>query len=217
MIYRRKIMMLMQNQALIVVDVQNGFCPGGNLAVPRGDEVVPIINALAPHFENIIITQDWHPENHHSFAQNHPNKQPYDRIMLDYGPQILWPSHCVQGSADAQLHPNLTLPTAQLIIRKGFHAELDSYSAFVEADQRTKTGLCGYLRQRQIDTVFVVGLATDFCVAWTAIDAVKLGFNCFVIEDACRGIDLEGSLDKAWQQMEQCGVNRIQSAQILTL
>lgn len=202
------------NSVLIVVDVQNGFCPSGNLPVPNGDEVVPIINSLAEQFSNIVITQDWHPHNHISFADNHPNKRPFDYIELEYGSQVLWPSHCVQGSVDAQLHPDLKLSHAQLIIRKGFQPQLDSYSAFLEADHRTATGLSAYLQQRQIDTVYIVGLATDFCVAWTALDAAKLGFNTFVIEDACRGIDLDGSMDKAWQEMEQHGVNRIQSEHI---
>ena len=200
-----------KNTALIVVDVQNGFCPNGNLAVPSGDEVVPIINQLATHFQNIVFTQDWHPADHISFAENHVDKQPFDTIELDYGTQVLWPTHCVQGSQDAELHPDLDIPTAQLIIRKGYHHHIDSYSAFLEADQQTSTGLAGYLQARGIDTVYVVGLATDFCVAWTAMDATKLGFDSYVIEDACRAIDLNGSLENAWQAMHDAGVQRIAS------
>lgn len=205
-----------KNIALIVVDVQNGFCPNGNLAVPNGDEVVPIINQLAKHFQNIILTQDWHPADHISFAENHVDKQPFDTIELDYGTQVLWPTHCVQGSQDAELHPDLNIPSAQLIIRKGYHQHIDSYSAFLEADQQTSTGLAGYLQARGIDTVYVVGLATDFCVAWTAMDAAKLGFDSYVIEDACRAIDLNGSLENAWQAMSDAGVQRISSQDILT-
>ena len=204
-----------KNTALIVVDVQNGFCPNGNLAVPSGDEVVPIINQLATHFQNIVFTQDWHPADHISFAENHVDKQPFDTIELDYGTQVLWPTHCVQGSQDAELHPDLDIPTAQLIIRKGYHHHIDSYSAFLEADQQTSTGLAGYLQARGIDTVYVVGLATDFCVAWTAMDAAKLGFDSYVIEDACRAIDLNGSLENAWQAMRNVGVQRISSQDIL--
>lgn len=203
-----------KNAALIVVDVQNGFCPNGNLAVPNGDEVVPIINHLAKHFQNIVFTQDWHPADHISFAENHVGKQPFDTIELDYGTQVLWPTHCVQGSQDAELHPDLNIPSAQLIIRKGYHQHIDSYSAFLEADQQTSTGLAGYLQSRGIDTVYVVGLATDFCVAWTAMDAAKLGFTSYVIEDACRAIDLNGSLENAWQVMRNAGVQRISSQDI---
>ena len=200
---------MQKNAALIVVDVQNGFTPGGNLAVANADEIIPNINEISTYFENIIITQDWHPEDHISFAQNHANKNPFDTVELDYGTQVLWPSHCVQGTHDAELHPNLKLPTAQLIIRKGFHRHIDSYSAFMEADHKTTTGLSGYLKERAIDTVFVVGIATDFCVAWTAIDAVTLGFKTFVIADATKGIDLNGSLQQAWQDMLEAGVHRI--------
>lgn len=201
-------MMNRNSNALIVVDVQNGFTPGGNLAVAHADEIVPSINRLAQFFDNIIITQDWHPADHISFADNHPGKKPFDTIELNYGTQVLWPAHCIQGTADAELHPDLDLPTAQLVIRKGFHQQIDSYSAFMEADGQTKTGLAGYLTERGIDTVYVVGIATDFCVAWTAIDAVKLGFNSYVVVDATRGIDLNGSLQHAWQHMLQQGVQR---------
>ncbi|MBD8009602.1 MULTISPECIES: bifunctional nicotinamidase/pyrazinamidase [Acinetobacter] len=200
---------MQNNIALLVVDVQRGFTPGGNLAVANADQIIPNINQLGQHFKHIILTQDWHPDNHISFADNHPGKAAYDSIQLDYGTQVLWPKHCVQGTLDAELHPDLNLPQAQLIIRKGFHEQIDSYSAFMEADRKTMTGLAGYLRERGIDTVFVVGIATDFCVAWTAIDACKLGFKTYVIADATKGIDLNGSLQHAWQDMLSHGVKRI--------
>ena len=200
----------MQNNAvLLVVDVQRGFTPGGNLAVANADQIIPNINVLGQYFNNIVLTQDWHPENHISFTDNHPGKAVYDSIQLDYGGQVLWPSHCVQGTADAELHPDLHLPKAQLVIRKGTHAHIDSYSAFLEADQKTTTGLAGYLKERGIDSVFIVGIATDFCVAWTAIDASRLGFKTYVISDATKGIDLHGSLQHAWQDMLAAGVKRI--------
>ncbi|MFV5490347.1 bifunctional nicotinamidase/pyrazinamidase [Acinetobacter sp. ASP199] len=205
----------MQNAALIVVDIQRGFTPGGNLAVAHADQIIPNINRLGPYFDNIVLTQDWHPENHISFAENHSGKTPFEMIQLEYGPQVLWPSHCVQGTEDAELHPELDLPQAQLVIRKGFHPHIDSYSAFMEADQKTSTGLAGYLRERGIDTVFIVGIATDFCVAWTAIDARKLGFQTFVISDATKGIDLNGSLQHAWQDMLAQGVKRIYMKDII--
>ncbi|MDM1344305.1 bifunctional nicotinamidase/pyrazinamidase [Acinetobacter pseudolwoffii] len=206
---------MQNNIALLVVDVQRGFTPGGNLAVANADQIIPNINLLGQYFQNIILTQDWHPENHISFADNHPAKAAYDSIQLDYGTQVLWPKHCVQGTVDAELHPDLNLPQAQLIIRKGFDSRIDSYSAFMEADQKTTTGLAGYLRERGIDTVFVVGIATDFCVAWTAIDACKLGFKTFVIADASKGIDLNGSLQHAWQDMLAHGVKRIYTKDIV--
>ena len=203
------------NSALIVVDVQNGFCPGGNLAVADADQIIPCINALGRVFQNIVITQDWHPATHVSFAANHAGKQDYEQIQLSYGEQVLWSVHCVQGTLDAELHPDLDLPKAQLIIRKGFHEQIDSYSAFMEADRKTTTGLAAYLKAREIDTVYIVGIATDFCVAWTAIDACELGFSTYVIEDATKAIDLNDSLEQAWQQMLAHGVQRIQSADIL--
>ena len=203
------------NSALIVVDVQNGFCPGGNLAVADADQIIPCINALGRVFQNIVITQDWHPATHVSFAANHAGKQDYEQMQLSYGEQVLWSVHCVQGTLDAELHPDLDLPKAQLIIRKGFHEQIDSYSAFMEADRKTTTGLAAYLKAREIDTVYIVGIATDFCVAWTAIDACELGFSTYVIEDATKAIDLNGSLEQAWQQMLAHGVQRIQSADIL--
>lgn len=204
-----------KQSVLIVVDVQNGFTPGGNLAVANADEIIPKINQLAQKFEHIVLTQDWHPDQHISFADNHPNKKPFETIELDYGRQVLWPKHCVQGTRDAEFHPHLNIPTAQLIIRKGCHQNIDSYSAFMEADRKTPTGLNGYLREHQINTVFIVGIATDFCVAWTAIDAAELGFDTYVIEDACKGIDLNGSLQQAWQDMSQKGVHRIEASSIL--
>ena len=203
------------NSALIVVDVQNGFCPGGNLAVADADQIIPCINVLGRVFQNIVITQDWHPATHVSFAANHAGKQDYEQIQLSYGEQVLWPVHWVRGTLDGELHPDLDLPTAQLLIRKGFHEQIDSYSAFMEADRKTTTGLAAYLKAREIDTVYIVGIATDFCVAWTAIDACELGFSTYVIEDATKAIDLNGSLEQAWQQMLAHGVQRIQSADIL--
>ncbi|TMG77198.1 MAG: bifunctional nicotinamidase/pyrazinamidase [Betaproteobacteria bacterium] len=200
--------------ALIVVDVQNDFCPGGRLAVQKGDEVVPVVNALAKHFENVVLTQDWHPPGHRSFATSHPGKKPFDTVKLPYGEQVLWPDHCVQGSDGAALHKDLSIAHAQLVVRKGWHREVDSYSAFLEADRRTRTGLDGYLDERGIERVFVCGLATDFCVAWTALDARKLRFGALVVEDACRAIDMQGSLAAAWEKLKKAGVRRIQSGDV---
>jgi nicotinamidase/pyrazinamidase len=200
--------------ALIVVDVQNDFCPGGRLAVQKGDEVVPLVNLLAKRFESVVLTQDWHPPGHQSFATSHPGSKPFDTVKLAYGQQVLWPDHCVQGSEGAALHKDLSVPHAQLVLRKGHHREVDSYSAFLEADRKTRTGLEGYLDERGIKRVFVCGLATDFCVAWTALDADKLGFAALVVEDACRAIDMQGSLAAAWEKMKKAGVKRIQSGDI---
>jgi nicotinamidase/pyrazinamidase len=197
--------------ALIVVDVQNDFCPGGRLAVQKGDEVVPLVNELAKRFENVVLTQDWHPPGHQSFANSHPGSRPFDSIKLAYGEQVLWPDHCIQGSDGAALHKDLAVPHAQLVVRKGWRKDVDSYSAFLDADRKTRTGLEGYLNERGIRRVFVCGLATDFCVAWTALDARKLGFDCAVVEDACRAIDMQGSLASAWEKMRQAGVARVQS------
>jgi nicotinamidase/pyrazinamidase len=197
--------------ALVVVDVQNDFCPGGRLAVQKGDEVVPIVNELARRFENVVLTQDWHPSGHSSFATSHPGTKPFDSIKLPYGEQVLWPDHCVQGSDGATLHKDLAIPHAQLVVRKGWRKDVDSYSAFVEADRKSRTGLEGYLDELGVERVIVCGLATDFCVAWTALDACKLGFDCAVIEDACRAIDMQGSLAAAWERMKKAGVARIQS------
>lgn len=197
------------NAVLIVVDVQNGFMPGGGLPVPRGEEVVPIINALSEKFANVVLTQDWHPAGHASFASSHASKNPYDVIKLPYGDQVLWPDHCIQGTHDAALHSDLYIPHAQLIIRKGFHAGVDSYSAFQEADRITSTGLAAYLKARGMEEVHVCGLATDFCVAWTALDARTAGFDVTVHEAACRAIDMNGSLANAWAQMSAMGVKRV--------
>ncbi|MEB3754494.1 bifunctional nicotinamidase/pyrazinamidase [Acinetobacter sp. MD2(2019)] len=200
-----------QRSALIVVDIQNGVTPGGHLAVAHADQIIPLVNQLALQFEHVVCTQDWHPANHISFAEHYADKQPFQSIELDYGTQVLWPSHCVQGTVDADFHPALNIQHAKLIIRKGTNPAIDSYSAFVEADRKTTTGLNGYLKECAVDTVYVVGIATDFCVAWTAIDAAKLGFQTFVIEDATAAINLNGSLANAWQAMEAVGVKRIKS------
>ena len=203
-----------KDSALIVVDVQNCFVTGGTLPVKGGEEVVPVINKLAGVFENVVVTQDWHTKGHASFASAHAGKKPFETTKMPYGTQVLWPDHCVQGTDDAALHKDLSLPTAQVIVRKGYHQSVDSYSAFTEADGKTPTGLGGYLKQRGIKTVFVTGLATDFCVAWTAMDARKAGFEVYVIEDATRAIDLNGSLAAAWKQMAAKGVKRIQSSDL---
>ena len=199
---------------LIIVDAQYGFMPGGGLAVADGDAVVPVINRIAPRFANVVLTQDWHPADHISFAANHPGRAPFETITLPYGEQVLWPTHCVQGTRDAALHDDLRVPQAQLIIRKGFHRDVDSYSAFMEADRRTSTGLAAYLKARGISTLYLCGLATDYCVAWSALDARAAGFEATVIEDACRAIDLNGSLARAWADMAAAGVGRVQSTDI---
>lgn len=202
------------DDVLVVVDLQNDFLPGGRLAVADGDKTIAPIQRLAQRFDNIVMTQDWHPADHVSFASQHPGKQPFETIELDYGTQVLWPDHCVIGSEGAAFAPELRLDGAQLIIRKGFHRAVDSYSGFREADRKTQTGLAGYLRERGLGRLFVCGLATDFCVAWTALDARAAGFEAFVVEDACRGIDTMGSLAKAWADMEAAGVVRISEADI---
>ncbi|WP_170419882.1 bifunctional nicotinamidase/pyrazinamidase [Ruegeria arenilitoris] len=191
--------------ALIVIDVQNDFCPGGALAVPNGDEIVAPINAMMPDFDAVILTQDWHPAGHSSFASSHPGKAPYDVVEMPYGPQVLWPDHCVQGTPGAEFHPDLRTD-ADLILRKGFRSAIDSYSAFFENDRTTATGLKGYLRNRGIDRLTLVGLATDFCVHYSAVDAARLGFDVTVRTDACRAIDLDGSLAAAEQAMSDAGV-----------
>jgi nicotinamidase/pyrazinamidase len=203
-----------EQDVLLVVDVQNGFVPGGHLAVGGGDEVVPVINRLARAFEHVVLTQDWHTPGHISFASSHPGKKPFETIALPYGTQVLWPDHCVQGTPDADLHPGLRIPHAELVIRKGYRRHIDSYSAFFEADGTTPTGLAGYLKERGLRHVVLVGLATDFCVAWSALDARKAGFAATVIEDATRGIDAGGSLAKSWQDMTGAGVKRAQSSMI---
>lgn len=199
---------------LIIVDAQYGFMPGGGLAVADGDAIVPVINRIVPRFANVVLTQDWHPADHISFAANHPGRAPFETITLPYGEQVLWPTHCVQGTRDAALHDDLRVPQAQLIIRKGFHRDVDSYSAFMEADRRTSTGLSAYLKARGIGTLYLCGLATDYCVAWSAQDARAAGFEATVIEDACRAIDLNGSLARAWADMAAAGVGRVQSTDI---
>lgn len=200
--------------ALLVIDVQNDFIPGGRLPVPEGERIVPLINRLARQFKQVVIAQDWHPNRHISFASSHPGRQPYEIIQLPYGPQTLWPEHCVQASAGAEFHPELDLPHAQLIIRKGCNPDIDSYSAFLEADRSTTTGLAGYLKERGVDTVYMVGLALDFCVMFSALDARAAGFNACVVVDACRAIDLDGSLAAAIARMQEAGVGLIQSSDI---
>ena len=200
---------------LVVVDVQGDFLPGGSLAVADGDAVVPLINVLAKKFTNVVLTQDWHPANHISFASQHPGKAPFETIELDYGTQVLWPDHCVWGSRGADISADLDIPQAQLIIRKGYTRAIDSYSGFQEADRQTLTGLAGYLNERDVDRLYVVGLATDYCVGWTAIDAAAAGFDVTVIEDATRAIDNAGSLARAWDDMAEAGVERLQSKDIL--
>ena len=203
------------DDVLAVIDVQNCFLPGGTLPVPDGDKIIPIINRLAPAFRHVVITQDWHTPGHISFASSHPGKKPFETVTLPYGTQVLWPDHCIQGTADAEVHKELRIPHAQLIIRKGYRQHVDSYSAFLEADRTTKTGLTGYLQERGFKRVFLVGLATDFCVAWSALDARRSGFDALVIEDATRGIDAGGSLGKAWTDMTSAGVRRITSSELL--
>lgn len=202
------------SDALLVVDVQNDFLPGGALAVAHGDEIVPLVNQIAERFAVVVLTQDWHPAGHASFASSHPGKRPLQKMRMPYGEQVLWPEHCVQGSAGAAFAAGLDIPHAQLVIRKGHHQKMDSYSAFLEADRRTKTGLDGYLRSRGVKRVFCAGLATDFCVAWTALDARRFGLQAAVIEDACRAIDTDGSLDAAWKAMKKAGVRRLSSASL---
>jgi nicotinamidase/pyrazinamidase len=200
--------------ALLVIDVQNCFLPGGSLAVKDGDQVIPVINRLAKGFANVILTQDWHTAGHISFASSHAGKHPFEVIDLAYGKQVLWPDHCVQGTDGAALSKDLSIPQAGLVIRKGYHKDVDSYSAFTEADGKTTTGLAAYLKARNLQRLFIAGLATDFCVAWTALDARKAGFDAYVVEDACRGIDTQGSLAKAWADMDKAGVKRIKSSDI---
>src|ERR1700736_5482402 len=191
---------------LLVVDIQNDFCPGGGLAVPRGDEVVPLVNRLAARFQHVVLTQDWHPAGHHSFASSHPGKKPYETVELAYGTQILWPDHCIQDTDGAGLHGELRIPHAELVLRKGYHREIDSYSAFYENDRETHTGLTGYLRERGFTRVFIAGLAFDFCVRYSGEDARREGFDPVVIEDACRGIDVGGSMAKARRVLAELNV-----------
>src|SRR6266540_1220040 len=199
---------------LLVVDVQNDFIPGGALPVKEGDQIIQLVNLVAGGFQHVILTQDWHTPGHISFASSHPAKKPFETTSLPYGTQVLWPDHCVQGTEGAELHKDLKITHVELIIRKGYRQHMDSYSAFYEADGKTPTGLAGYLRERGLTQVFLAGLATDFCVAWSALDARKAGFAAVVIEDACRGIDAGGSLAKAWADMLGAGVKRIKSADL---
>jgi len=199
-------MRLTANDVLLVVDVQNDFCPGGRLAVAGGDEVIPVIHKIAPLFEHIILTQDWHPPNHQSFASAHPGRRPFEQVRLSYGEQTLWPDHCIQGSKGAEHHPALHLPQAELILRKGFRPPIDSYSAFFENDRTTATGLTGYLRERHLTRVFLAGLAYDYCVAYSALDARRLGIPAVVVRDACRAIDLHGSVAAIESQFGAAGV-----------
>jgi nicotinamidase/pyrazinamidase len=199
-------MQITPRDVLLVIDVQNDFCPGGALAVAGGDQVIKPIHQLAPRFEHIVLTQDWHPANHASFASAHPGKQPFDSIEMPYGPQTLWPDHCVQGSNGAEFHPDLHLPRAELILRKGFRPQIDSYSAFFENDRATATGLAGYLRERGLTRVFLCGLAYDYCVGYSALDARRLGFEAVIFRDACRAIDLNGSVASIETEMSRAGV-----------
>src|SRR5213079_1031995 len=194
---------------LLIIDVQNDFCPGGALAVADGDAVVPVINRLAERFAHIALTQDWHPSGHSSFATSHPGSAAFETIRMPYGQQTLWPDHCVQDTPGAAFHPQLATERAELVIRKGFRPEIDSYSAFYENDRRTPTGLAGYLRERGLQRIFLAGLATDFCVHYSAVDARRLGFEAVVVEAGCRAIDLAGSLDAAWTAMAAAGVKRV--------
>ena len=202
-------------EVLLLVDLQNDFMPGGALAVARGDEIVPLVNRLAREFSHVVFTQDWHPREHVSFAANHPGRQPFETIALPYGEQVLWPVHCVQGTEGAALHRGLDVRHARAIIRKGHHADVDSYSAFLEADRGTSTGLAGYLRDTGVTRVWCCGLATDYCVGWSALDARAAGFDVALIEDASRAIDLNDSLAHAWRQLTAAGVARVQSAQVM--
>ncbi len=191
---------------LLIVDLQNDFCPGGALEVPDGDAIVPLVNRLARRFDHVVLTQDWHPADHFSFASRHDGREPFETIEAPYGEQTLWPDHCVQGSEGAAFHPDLETGRAETIVRKGYRSDIDSYSAFFENDKRTPTGLTGYLRERGFERVFCCGLATDFCVGYSALDARRQGFDCVLIEDACRAIDLEGSLDAIRGKMREAGV-----------
>lgn len=203
------------NRALIVVDVQNDFLPQGALAVAGGDQIIDSVNTLMDAFDTVVLTADWHPDNHISFAENHPGHSPFDVIDVDYGKQVLWPKHCVAGSSGAQFSQQLHADRAAVVVRKGMHADCDSYSGFVEADCRTPTGLAGWLKERAITQVWVCGLATDFCVAWTAQDAAKAGFKTYLIEDASKAIDINGSLALAKQSWEKAGVKTVDVSQAL--
>jgi len=208
--------MILSTDILIIIDVQKDFCSGGALEVPDGETVVEVINRLSPRANAVALTQDWHPPSHFSFASNHDSKQPYDVIQADYGEQVLWPDHCVQTESGADFHEDLDTSRAQLVVRKGFRPELDSYSAFQENDRQTSTGLAGYLQDRKLSHVYLCGLATDFCVAWSALDARALGFDVTVISDACQAIDLNGSLDASISDMAAANINFTTASQILS-
>ncbi len=202
-------------RALLIIDVQNDFCPSGALEVPDGDTIIPTINKLSEKFDVVIQTQDWHPKEHSSFASSHQERKPYETIEMPYGEQILWPDHCVQDTRGSDFHPDLKTSRSQIIIRKGFRKEIDSYSAFYENDNSTTTGLTGYLKERGIDTLYAVGLATDFCVKWSVIDGIKEGFDVYVVEDAVKGINIEGSVDQAWDEMLDQGATKVSSQELL--
>jgi nicotinamidase/pyrazinamidase len=204
-----------KDDVLVVVDIQNDFCPGGALSIPRGDEVVPIINRLARSFSHVVLTQDWHPPDHISFASNHPGKRPHEIIALAYGPQILWPDHCVRGTHGADFHADLHVPQAALVLRKGIHRDIDSYSTFYENDRTTPTGLVGYMRERGFVRVFLAGLAFDFCVRYSAEDAKRENFEVVVVEDACRGIDVDGSMEDARRSFAALGIARAKAEAII--
>ena len=208
---------LRAEDALVAIDVQNDFCPGGALAVPRGDEVVPVINRLTRRFRHVVLTQDWHPRSHVSFASSHPGRKPFERVQVSYGEQVLWPDHCVPGTPGAELHRGLDTLGADIVVRKGSDPAIDSYSALYENDHRTSTGLAGYLRERGCRRLFLAGLATDFCVQYSALDARREGFEVVVVEDGVRGIDLDGSLTSAWERMAAAGVRRIRETHIDTV
>jgi nicotinamidase/pyrazinamidase len=203
------------HDVLLVIDVQNDFCPGGALAVPHGDDVIAPIHRIAPHFEHIVLTQDWHPADHASFAASHPGREPFDSIQLDYGAQTLWPPHCVQGARGADFHPALALTRAELILRKGFRSQIDSYSAFFENDRSTPTGLAGYLAERSLTRVFLCGLAYDYCVGYSALDARRLGLAAFVVRDACRAIGLNGSVAAMDAEFARAGVSVLDSSEMI--
>ncbi|MEM9059683.1 MAG: bifunctional nicotinamidase/pyrazinamidase [Pseudomonadota bacterium] len=201
--------------ALLIIDVQNDFCPGGALAVPEGDAVLPLINAMQPKFGAVVMTQDWHPADHRSFAANHAGAEPFSMTEMPYGPQVLWPVHCVQGTPGAEMHADLQTQRADMVIRKGYRAEIDSYSGFFENDHATVTGLAGYLRERGIEAVTLAGLALDFCVKFSALDAANLGFRVRVVEDACRAIDMAGSRAAAMDEMRAAGVGFARASDII--
>lgn len=207
-------MQISASDVLVIIDVQNDFCPGGALAVAEGDAVLSPIHKIAPHFQHIVLTQDWHPPDHFSFASAHPGKRPFEQIEASYGAQTLWPEHCVQGAKGAEFHPELKLPQAELILRKGFRREIDSYSAFFENDRTTATGLAGYLRERGLTRAFFSGLAYDYCVGYSALDARSLGLPAFVIRDACRAIDLNGSVAEIESEFAKAGVTSVNSTEL---